>query len=92
MVCYVGASHLDNDGGYASKVRAEHTRLRQIAGQRKAPVSPFPLLAQRKPEPVLTVVPTAAPATATEATEATEAKATPPATASTEKVALLSGL
>lgn len=101
LVCYVGASQLDNDGGYASKVLAEHTRLRQIAGQRKAPVSPFPLLAQRKPEPVLMVPTTATPAASTEATEAvkaievpeaTEAKATPPATASSEKVALLSGL
>ena len=90
LVCYVGANDLDNDGGYASKVLAEHTRLRQVAGQRKAPVSPFPLLAQRKPD-------TAAPATtadvpAAAAPEATEAKATPPATANTEKVALLSGL
>ena len=84
LVCYVGASDLDSDGGYASKVLAEHTRLRQVAGQRKAPVSPFPLLAQRKPDATPASAPTAAPT-------ATEAKATPTSTARTEKVALLSG-
>ena len=49
LVCYVGASDLSFDGGYAAKVLAEHTRLRQVAGKRKGPTSTFPLLAQRKP-------------------------------------------
>lgn len=29
---YVGAANLNSDGGYASKVMAEHRRLRQVAG------------------------------------------------------------
>lgn len=29
---YVGAANMQNDGGYASKVLAEHRRLRQVAG------------------------------------------------------------
>lgn len=48
--CYVGAADMADDGGYAAKVLAEHARLRQVAGQRKAPASPFPLLAERKPD------------------------------------------
>lgn len=76
--CYVGVGEADDDGGYAAKVLAEHTRLRQVAGKRKAPPSIFPLLAQRKPE----VAPTP------------KAEALPsviPAAGDTEKVALLSG-
>ncbi|GAB3354696.1 MULTISPECIES: lytic transglycosylase domain-containing protein [Giesbergeria] len=76
--CYVGAADMADDGGYAAKVLAEHARLRQVAGQRKAPTSPFPLLAERKPDNKTT---TATP----------PAEAAAPAN-TTEKVALLSGL
>ena len=58
---YVGAANLPNDGGYASKVLAEHSRLRQAAGLR--PLAPAPAPAQ----PLLTVkqtAPLAAPAAA----------------------------
>ncbi len=34
---YVGAANLASDGGYAAKVLAEHSRLRQAAGLRQAP-------------------------------------------------------
>ena len=40
---YVGAANLPNDGGYASKVLAEHARIRQIAGR------PAPAAAPAKP-------------------------------------------
>lgn len=76
--CYVGATDMADDGGYAAKVLAEHTRLRQVAGKRKAPTAPFPLLAQRKP-PELRTTPESAPAEA----------AAP--TAGAEKLALVSG-
>ena len=47
---YVGAANLANDGGYAAKVLAEHTRLRQAAGLRALPVQPV-----APPQPLLTV-------------------------------------
>ena len=37
---YVGAANLENDGGYAAKVLAEHFRLRQVASGRSAPAAP----------------------------------------------------
>lgn len=36
---YVGAAHLDDDGGYADKVLAEHARLQQVANGRHVPVN-----------------------------------------------------
>ncbi|WP_027016599.1 lytic transglycosylase domain-containing protein [Comamonas composti] len=61
---YVGAANLPSDGGYASKVLAEHQRLRLAVGLGTAPVmtakaaapsaSPAPLAA---PEPEATVKP-----------------------------------
>ena len=56
---YVGAANLPNDGGYAAKVLAEHSRLRQAAGLRALPATP--------PQPLLTVkqtTPLTAPAAA----------------------------
>lgn len=53
---YVGAANLPNDGGYAAKVLAEHTRLRQAAGLRPLPSAP--------PQPLLTAKQTPAPAAA----------------------------
>ncbi len=35
---YVGAANLDDDGGYAGKVLAEHARLQQVANGRAVPV------------------------------------------------------
>jgi hypothetical protein len=49
---YVGAANLEGDGGYASKVLAEHERLRLVAGGASVPttVPPAPLLrAQANP-------------------------------------------
>lgn len=37
---YVGAANLEDDGGYAGKVMAEHARLRQVAEGRALPVVP----------------------------------------------------
>jgi hypothetical protein len=36
---YVGAGNLEDDGGYASKVMAEHNRLLQVASGRSAPIT-----------------------------------------------------
>jgi hypothetical protein len=36
---YVGAGNMEDDGGYASKVMAEHERLKQVAAGRSVPVS-----------------------------------------------------
>jgi hypothetical protein len=35
---YVGAGNMDDDGGYAAKVLAEHDRLKQVASGRSVPV------------------------------------------------------
>ncbi|MES2937869.1 MAG: lytic transglycosylase domain-containing protein [Pseudomonadota bacterium] len=54
---YVGAANLPEDGGYAEKVMAEHTRLQQVATGRAVPlVTPAPppairAVAPAKPEP-----------------------------------------
>ena len=52
---YVGAATLDDDGGYAAKVLAEHERLRQVAAGR-APSTiavPPPTTARAQPIPVV---------------------------------------
>ncbi|QIL43513.1 lytic transglycosylase domain-containing protein [Acidovorax sp. HDW3] len=36
---YVGAANLEDDGGYAAKVLAEHQRLRQVAAGRNVPLA-----------------------------------------------------
>lgn len=54
---YVGAANLPDDGGYVAKVLAEHFRLRQVAGERKAA------------KPVLSTKAPAAPETAQPAGE-----------------------
>ena len=35
---YVGAANIDDDGGYAAKVLAEHSRLQQVAAGRNVPI------------------------------------------------------
>ena len=37
---YVGAANIEDDGGYASKVMAEHVRLQQVAAGRATPTTP----------------------------------------------------
>lgn len=39
---YVGAAHLPDDGGYADKVLAEHSRLQQVAAGRAVPLFTAP--------------------------------------------------
>lgn len=36
---YVGAGNLESDGGYASKVMAEHARLRAVAAGKRVPIT-----------------------------------------------------
>ncbi|WP_219216687.1 lytic transglycosylase domain-containing protein [Variovorax boronicumulans] len=48
---YVGAANLDDDGGYTSKVLAEHERLRLVAAGRTLPVVP-PAVLRTQPIPV----------------------------------------
>jgi hypothetical protein len=61
---YVGAANLPDDGGYASKVLAEHARLQQVVGGRTPPTTtPTPPGMRAQPLPVV------APAKPTEANE-----------------------
>ena len=75
---YVGAANLEDDGGYAAKVLAEHFRLRQVAGGRGA-------RAATPPAGTLTTKADAPPATT-----AVAAPEVPVVVPSSEKVALLS--
>ena len=55
---YVGAAHLETDGGYADKVLAEHARLQQVAAGRPVPLAtPAPLraVAPATPAPALPI-------------------------------------
>ena len=60
---YVGAANLDDDGGYAIKVLAEHTRLRQVAAGRPVPTN------QTQGPMLSTQAPTPAPAATTSASD-----------------------
>ena len=60
---YVGAANLTDDGGYASKVLAEHERLRQVvAGRAPSIMAPSPA-ARPNPVPVVGPAPAKQPAT-----------------------------
>lgn len=48
---YVGAANLENDGGYAAKVMAEHARLQAVAGGRAPPFNPGPAMRTRMASP-----------------------------------------
>ncbi|APW39028.1 lytic transglycosylase [Rhodoferax koreense] len=59
---YVGAANIEDDGGYAGKVIAEHVRLQQVANGRSASIAtprpapaqavgPIPVVAPAKPAP-----------------------------------------
>ena len=76
---YVGAANLDDDGGYAGKVLAEHERLLQVANGRNPPTTTSPAQAAR-PLPI----PVTTPSKPQQASE--------PAAADPQKVALLSGV
>ena len=60
---YVGAANLEDDGGYAIKVLAEHTRLRQVAAGRPVPTN------QPQGPMLSTQAPTPAPAATTSASD-----------------------
>lgn len=52
---YVGAANLEDDGGYAAKVLAEHDRLKQVAQGRQVPtvapqVAPIKVAPEAKPD------------------------------------------
>lgn len=54
---YVGAANLEDDGGYAGKVMAEHARLRAVAAGKalpiQAPAQPIPVVAPAKEAPAV---------------------------------------
>lgn len=67
---YVGAANMESDGGYASKVMAEHERLRLVANGRSQPIfrgQAVPLAPRTQPAtpplPVATTQPTDKPST-----------------------------
>ena len=50
---YVGAANMEDDGGYAGKVMAEHERLRQVATGRSVPMAAPPAIRAVTPvEPI----------------------------------------
>lgn len=65
---YVGAALLNDDGGYAEKVMAEHARLQQVAAGRNVPIAPPVVHPVAPPAPAILPVkqdgaaPTPAPA------------------------------
>ena len=66
---YVGAANLADDGGYASKVMAEHARLLAVmSGKRPAPATPRMITSPRPAGPVPTALPAPTPAEAAEKT------------------------
>ncbi|MDP9993303.1 hypothetical protein J2W30_002647 [Variovorax boronicumulans] len=64
---YVGAANLEDDGGYASKVMAEHERLLQVANGRAPSVQPPRTTVRAQPIPIVTPAP--APIKAEEGSE-----------------------
>jgi soluble lytic murein transglycosylase-like protein len=59
---YVGAANLDDDGGYAAKVMAEHARLVQVANGKAPSVATPPAPALRAQAPQSQPIPVLAPA------------------------------
>ena len=97
---YVGAANLPDDGGYATKVLAEHFRLRQVANGQNVSITattPAPMPAAKPVAPATPMLSTKATTPAPAATEApSHAPASAPATIeseapaqSSEKVAML---
>ena len=54
---YVGAANLADDGGYASKVLAEHERLRQVVAGRPPAINTPPAAPRQNPVPVVSPAP-----------------------------------
>lgn len=95
---YVGAANLTDDGGYAAKVLAEQTYLKQVAAGRKLPTnSPLPQAVAQAEVPEAPVAAGAskalAPATDAHVPAPAASDSVPPAPVArrTEQVALLSG-
>jgi hypothetical protein len=61
---YVGAGSSDDDGGYASKVMAEHEFLKRVAGGQNVPPTVVPIIATVAPMPAAAPTPITAPAQA----------------------------
>ena len=51
---YVGAANIEDDGGYAAKVMAEHARLQMVANGRAVPVTSPAQINIRPPSPPMT--------------------------------------
>lgn len=76
---YVGAANLIDDGGYASKVLAEQTRLRDVASGKNVPVTtPLTASAIVPPVPAPTPAATRSPSPAAPAASAAADEAAPP--------------
>jgi hypothetical protein len=92
---YVGAANLPDDGGYAAKVLAEHSRLQQVAKGVAVPlVAPPVVTAQTPAAPAAQnpeKLPTVSPATVEPMTPANGQSGEGAPSASIEKVAMLSG-
>ena len=78
---YVGAGNLTDDGGYAGRVLAEQTSLRQVAGGKSVPVRPPAVVATTLPASAASGAPAPAPVPAAPV-------ATPEESAPSEKIAL----
>ena len=61
---YVGAGASDDDGGYASKVMAEHEFLKRVAAGQSVPPTAVPIIATVAQPPVVAPAPITAPAQA----------------------------
>lgn len=89
---YVGAANLEDDGGYAGKVIAEHLRLKQVAAGRAVPLNPPPMMVrvQMQTPQVQQQAQQSAPALSSPVTSATPPVAQPKAPAQhADEVALL---
>jgi Transglycosylase SLT domain len=57
---YVGAANLDDDGGYAAKVLAEHSRMKQVSAGRVVPLTASQVVTITAPKAPANVKPTMA--------------------------------
>lgn len=95
---YVGAANLSDDGGYASKVMAEHERLRAVANGRSLPTTTTPVgppiivIRSRPAAPALPVADAGPASSPAAVTAPAPVPATPQHDASGQNVALLTGL
>ncbi|MEY4910536.1 MAG: hypothetical protein RL761_199 [Pseudomonadota bacterium] len=85
---YVGAGNMANDGGYASKVVAEYTRLYQVAYGKAAPMRK-PTLAVAESTPTRSKSPAETPSSSTPTLLPVIAPTKPSTDATVEKIAAL---